>query len=147
MLQSTASFIYAKRKGLEESNAARTSAAGEGWTEPILYFLPALRRKKMQTNLAGSDSSKIRSAAIFNKKPKKNTPKPYGLGDSLFTLCFPFLDAGVTVLIQVGNALGRGHNIHKIGHLAKLDIVCVLHKEPDIFQQFPVKQDRPSTLK
>ena len=30
------------------------SAAGDGWTEPNLYFLLSLRKKKMQTNLAGS---------------------------------------------------------------------------------------------
>jgi hypothetical protein len=30
------------------------SAAGEGWTEPNIYFLLSLRKKKMQTNLASS---------------------------------------------------------------------------------------------
>ena len=40
MIQSTASFIFAKRKGLERLNAARTSAAGDGSTEPNLYFAP-----------------------------------------------------------------------------------------------------------
>jgi len=38
----------------EKLNAARMSAAGEGWTEPNLYFSSPLRRRKMQTNLASN---------------------------------------------------------------------------------------------
>ena len=33
-------FSFCQGKGLEQSNAARRSAAGEGWTEPNFYLLP-----------------------------------------------------------------------------------------------------------
>ena len=39
--------------GFEQLNAARMSAAGEGWTEPNLNFHP-IKGMKMQTNTACS---------------------------------------------------------------------------------------------
>jgi len=36
-----------RAQGLERSNAARTSAAGEGWTEPNLYFLLCRKCKQV----------------------------------------------------------------------------------------------------
>ena len=51
MIQSTASFIYAKRKGLERSNAARTSAAAEGWTEANLNFRQRRKCKRVPSGV------------------------------------------------------------------------------------------------
>ena len=47
----------------ERSNAARMSAAGDGWTEPNHYFCPKMA--KMQTNLASSSTKKPRTPTGF----------------------------------------------------------------------------------
>ena len=47
-------MVRHSQRRFEESNAARMSAAGDGLTEPILYF----RNAKMQTNLLGSTNEK-----------------------------------------------------------------------------------------
>ena len=37
--------LFCAEEGFEQLNAARVSAAGEGWTEPNLYFLSCCERK------------------------------------------------------------------------------------------------------
>jgi len=65
-------LIWTKDR-FERSNAARVSAAGDGSTEPNLYFCP--QRAKMQTNLASSS------------KKKPGTPTSFRL--SSFLCCMP----------------------------------------------------------
>ena len=66
------------------------SAAGEGWTEPNLYFHP-IKGMKMRTNLASSSKAPdyyLKSGAFFYSALFKMMQIPF-LFDSHLQLCYP----------------------------------------------------------
>ena len=77
------------KAGFEQLNAARMSAAGEGWTEPNLNFHP-IKGMKMQTNTACSykaPDSYLESGASFYSALVKMIQIPF-LFDSHLQLCY-----------------------------------------------------------
>ena len=55
------SFWYPERKGLEKINAARMSAAGDGLTEPNLYFCQRQKCKRVPSGVPFAKQKNIES--------------------------------------------------------------------------------------